>query len=178
MPLLKKVMEEKYGLQSQWNTQEVLGTFGYRVWKTIRRLWPQFQGNIQLKRMATIAQVWCLQGWTLDFRRALNDMEVDRTASLFLVINDFPGTTNTPDKPVWKLHNHVKKIYKKFPRLSVPQHLELADDDELQKLSEAIAAAKTRVEGCSSFLKAAIKLDTLSLIAANPHISIHVYPLL
>ncbi|KAM3320458.1 protein GET4 isoform X1 [Capsicum chacoense] len=53
--------------------------------------------------------------------------------------------------------DHVKKIYKKFPRLSVPQHLELADDDELQKLSEAIAAAKTRVEGCSSFLKAAIK---------------------
>nr|XP_033508654.1 Golgi to ER traffic protein 4 homolog isoform X7 [Nicotiana tomentosiformis] len=31
------------------------------------------------------------------------------------------------------------------------------DDDDLQKLSEAIAAAKTRVEGCSSFLKAAIK---------------------
>uniref|UniRef100_M0ZQC6 Golgi to ER traffic protein 4 homolog n=2 Tax=Solanum TaxID=4107 RepID=M0ZQC6_SOLTU len=53
--------------------------------------------------------------------------------------------------------DRVKKIFKKFPRLSVPQHLELADDDDLQKLSEAIAAAKTRVEGCSSFLKAAIK---------------------
>ncbi|XP_033508652.2 protein GET4 isoform X2 [Nicotiana tabacum] len=34
---------------------------------------------------------------------------------------------------------------------------ETRDDDDLQKLSEAIAAAKTRVEGCSSFLKAAIK---------------------
>ncbi|OIT01943.1 PREDICTED: Golgi to ER traffic protein 4 homolog isoform X1 [Nicotiana attenuata] len=53
--------------------------------------------------------------------------------------------------------DRVRKIYKKFPRLSVPQHLDLADDDDLQKLSEAIAAAKTRVEGCSSFLKAAIK---------------------
>ncbi|XP_055836312.1 protein GET4-like [Solanum dulcamara] len=53
--------------------------------------------------------------------------------------------------------DRVRKIYKKFPRLSVPHHLELADDDDLQKLSEAIAAAKTRVEGCSSFLKAAIK---------------------
>lgn len=73
--------------------------------------------------------------------------------------------------------DRVRKIYKKFPRLSVPQHLELADDDDLQKLSEAIAAAKTRVEGCSSFLKAAIKLDTLSFAAANPHIFIHVYPL-
>ncbi|MCD7446913.1 hypothetical protein HAX54_018884 [Datura stramonium] len=53
--------------------------------------------------------------------------------------------------------DRVRKIYKRFPRLSVPQHLELADDDDLQKLSEAIAAAKTRVEGCSAFLKAAIK---------------------
>ncbi|XP_015060949.1 Golgi to ER traffic protein 4 homolog [Solanum pennellii] len=53
--------------------------------------------------------------------------------------------------------DRVRKIFRKFPRHSVPQHLELADDDDLQKLSEAIAAAKTRVEGCSSFLKAAIK---------------------
>ncbi|KAJ8568385.1 hypothetical protein K7X08_027918 [Anisodus acutangulus] len=53
--------------------------------------------------------------------------------------------------------DRVRKIFKKFPRLSLPQHLELADDDDLQKLSEAIAAAKTRVEGCASFMKAAIK---------------------
>ncbi|XP_060208967.1 protein GET4-like isoform X3 [Lycium barbarum] len=53
--------------------------------------------------------------------------------------------------------DRVRKIFKKFPRLFMPQHLELADDDDLQKLSEAIAAAKTRVEGCASFLKAAIK---------------------
>lgn len=62
--------------------------------------------------------------------------------------------------------DHVRKIYEKFPRPSVPQNLDLADDDDdddMQKLSEAIAAAKTRVECCSSFLKASIKLDTLSL---------------
>ncbi|XP_016537545.1 protein GET4 isoform X2 [Capsicum annuum] len=53
--------------------------------------------------------------------------------------------------------DHVRKIYEKFPRPSVPQNLDLTDDDDMQKLSEAIAAAKTRVECCSSFLKASIK---------------------
>ncbi|XP_075086822.1 protein GET4-like [Nicotiana tabacum] len=56
--------------------------------------------------------------------------------------------------------DRVRKIYEKFPRPSVPQNLDLADDDDdddMQKLSEAIAAAKTRVECCSSFLKASIK---------------------
>lgn len=54
--------------------------------------------------------------------------------------------------------DRVKKIYKKFPQIPVPHHLaDLGDDDDVQKLSEALGAAKTRVEGCSSFLKAAIK---------------------
>ncbi|XXG39811.1 hypothetical protein AAC387_Pa01g0676 [Persea americana] len=50
----------------------------------------------------------------------------------------------------------VRKIYQDFPQISVPQNL-LGDDDDMQKLSEALGAAKTRVEGCSSFLKAAIR---------------------
>ncbi|OAY65681.1 Golgi to ER traffic protein [Ananas comosus] len=49
----------------------------------------------------------------------------------------------------------IGKIYEAFPRISVPQHLE-DDDDDMQKLSEALVAAKVRVESCSSFLKAAI----------------------
>ncbi|KAF4389157.1 hypothetical protein F8388_026886, partial [Cannabis sativa] len=40
-------------------------------------------------------------------------------------------------------------------QIPVPQHL--ADDDDVQQLSEALGAAKTRVDGCSSFLKAAIR---------------------
>ncbi|KAK4349363.1 hypothetical protein RND71_032118 [Anisodus tanguticus] len=42
--------------------------------------------------------------------------------------------------------DHVRKIYEKFPRPSVPQNLDFADDDadNMQKLTEAIAAAKTR----------------------------------
>lgn len=51
--------------------------------------------------------------------------------------------------------DRVREIYKKFPQISVPQHLE--DDDDMQILSDALGAATTRVEGCSSFLKAAIR---------------------
>ncbi|KAH7677717.1 Golgi to ER traffic protein 4 [Dioscorea alata] len=49
----------------------------------------------------------------------------------------------------------LRKIYEAFPKIPVPQHLD--DDDDMQKLSEALVAAKIRVEGCSSFLRAAIK---------------------
>ncbi|CBI31514.3 unnamed protein product, partial [Vitis vinifera] len=64
-----------------------------------------------------------------------------------LVKGKFPYDDNTLDR--------VRKIYKNFPQISVPQQLE--DDDDMQKLSEALGAAKTRVEVCSSFLKAAMK---------------------
>ncbi|EYU42724.1 hypothetical protein ABFS82_13G000400 [Erythranthe guttata] len=66
-----------------------------------------------------------------------------------LVKGKFPYDDDTLDR--------IRKIYKKFPRISVPQHLDLAEDDDMQGLSEALGAAKTRAEGCSSFLKAAIK---------------------
>lgn len=49
----------------------------------------------------------------------------------------------------------VRKIYKEFPRIPVPQ--QLGDLDDVQQLSETLGAAKTCVEGCSSFLKAALK---------------------
>lgn len=53
--------------------------------------------------------------------------------------------------------DYVRTIYKAFPRIPIPQDLEGDDDDEMHKLSEALAAARVRVEGCSSFLRAAIK---------------------
>lgn len=49
----------------------------------------------------------------------------------------------------------VRKIYSEFPQMSMPQNLE--EEDDVQKLTEALGAAKTRVDGCSSFLKAAIR---------------------
>uniref|UniRef100_A0A5B6Z0W7 Golgi to ER traffic protein 4 n=1 Tax=Davidia involucrata TaxID=16924 RepID=A0A5B6Z0W7_DAVIN len=66
-----------------------------------------------------------------------------------LVKGKFPCDDETLDR--------VRKIYKKFPRIPVPQHLDMGGDDDMQQLSEALGAAKIRVEGCSSFLKAAIK---------------------
>ncbi|XP_059628257.1 protein GET4 [Cornus florida] len=73
-------------------------------------------------------------------------------AALFvdtLVKGKFPYDEETLDR--------VRKIFKKFPRIPVPQHLGLGDDDDMQKLSEALGAANIRVDCCSSFLKAAIK---------------------
>ncbi|KAH6774348.1 golgi-to-ER traffic-like protein [Perilla frutescens var. hirtella] len=56
--------------------------------------------------------------------------------------------------------DRIRQIYKKFPRISVPQNLDLADDVDMQQLSETLGAAKTRAEGCSSFLRAALKWST------------------
>ncbi|XP_022748492.1 Golgi to ER traffic protein 4 homolog isoform X2 [Durio zibethinus] len=51
--------------------------------------------------------------------------------------------------------DRVRKIYKVFPQIPLPSNLGV--DDDVQELTEALGAAKTRVEGCSSFLRAAIK---------------------
>ncbi|XP_076955991.1 protein GET4-like [Bidens hawaiensis] len=53
--------------------------------------------------------------------------------------------------------DRIRKIYKKFPRIPVPQNLDLTDDEAIGQLSEIFGAAKIRVESCSAFLKAAIK---------------------
>lgn len=52
--------------------------------------------------------------------------------------------------------DRARKIYEKFPKIPLAA-INLTEDHDIQQLSEAIGAAKTRVEGCSSFLKAAIK---------------------
>ncbi|XP_017700775.2 Golgi to ER traffic protein 4 homolog isoform X2 [Phoenix dactylifera] len=53
--------------------------------------------------------------------------------------------------------DRLRKIYQHFPKIPLPQKLLDDDDDDMQKLSEALMAAKVRVESCSSFLKAAIR---------------------
>ncbi|KAH7536705.1 hypothetical protein FEM48_Zijuj03G0014700 [Ziziphus jujuba var. spinosa] len=52
--------------------------------------------------------------------------------------------------------DRARKICEKFPKIPIAA-LNLTNDQDIQQLSEAIGAAKTHVEGCSSFLKAAIK---------------------
>ncbi|CAL9047386.1 unnamed protein product, partial [Musa banksii] len=67
--------------------------------------------------------------------------------------------------------DRVRKIYDDFPRIPIPQHLE--DDGDMQKLSEALMAAKVRVEGCSSFLRAAIKWSSESGAPKNGSPQLH-----
>nr|POE58461.1 golgi to er traffic protein 4 like [Quercus suber] len=57
--------------------------------------------------------------------------------------------------PIETRADRVRKIYKMFPQIPLPQLL--PDDDEMEQISEALGAAKIRVDGCSSFLKAALK---------------------
>lgn len=71
-------------------------------------------------------------------------------ANLFvdtLVKGKFPYNDDILDR--------LRKIYQAFPQNAVPDHV--GDDDDMQKLSEALGAAKMRVDGCSSFLRAAIR---------------------
>ncbi|KAK7379800.1 hypothetical protein VNO78_34320 [Psophocarpus tetragonolobus] len=66
----------------------------------------------------------------------------------------------------------LKKIYKSFPRVQLPQHL--WDVDDMQQLSENIGTAKTRVEGCSSFLKAAIRWSAENGANSNGSPELHI----
>ncbi|XP_058769990.1 protein GET4 [Vicia villosa] len=66
----------------------------------------------------------------------------------------------------------LRKIYEGFPRVPLPQHL--WDVDDMQQLSENIGNAKTRVEGCSSFLKAAIKWSAEFGTSSNGAPELHI----
>jgi len=44
----RRFIAGKYGLLNHWTTEEVAGTFGCSVWKTIRRLWPHFNNNMSI----------------------------------------------------------------------------------------------------------------------------------
>ncbi|KAG5611993.1 hypothetical protein H5410_023274 [Solanum commersonii] len=76
--------------------EEVAGTFGCSVRKTIRRLWPYLTtcqslvGNglaIYGMRNVSVSQAWSQRGWDLIFRRALNGREIGEIASLLGVLN-------------------------------------------------------------------------------------------
>ncbi|KAA3454067.1 Golgi to ER traffic protein 4-like protein [Gossypium australe] len=51
--------------------------------------------------------------------------------------------------------DRVRKIYEVFPKVPLPSNM--SDDEDVRVFTEALGAAKTRLEGCSSFLRAAIK---------------------
>lgn len=49
MALWKRFIAENYGLQSNWIIEEVNGTFGCSVWKTIRRMWSDFSAKVTFR---------------------------------------------------------------------------------------------------------------------------------
>ncbi|KAG5575347.1 hypothetical protein H5410_055481, partial [Solanum commersonii] len=78
----KRFISGKYGLFNRWTTEEVMGTFGCSVWKTIRRLWTHFKNNI------------CISvGDGRKTQSALNDCEIEEVAKLLGVLNDFLSTS-------------------------------------------------------------------------------------
>ena len=49
IPLWKRLITEKYGLLNQWKMEDVEGTFGCSLSKTVQRLWPKFSTKISYK---------------------------------------------------------------------------------------------------------------------------------
>ncbi|KAK8638809.1 hypothetical protein V6N13_137218 [Hibiscus sabdariffa] len=68
--------------------------------------------------------------------------------------------------------DHVRKIYNVFPKVPLPSNV--PDDDDVRELNEALGAAKTRLEGCSSFLRAAIKWSAEFGASRNGDPQLHV----
>lgn len=64
-----------------------------------------------------VAECWSNHGRNLNFRRCLNDWEVERVASLLNEVKIFAGTTMEPEKLRWRHTTEgsfsVKNVYKR-----------------------------------------------------------------
>ncbi|GMI84856.1 Guided Entry of Tail-anchored proteins 4 [Hibiscus trionum] len=69
--------------------------------------------------------------------------------------------------------DRVRKIYNVFPKVPLPSNV-ADDDDDGRELNEALGAAKTRLEGCSSFIRAAIKWSAEFGASRNGDPQLHV----
>ncbi|KAG6503232.1 hypothetical protein ZIOFF_035543 [Zingiber officinale] len=70
------------------------------------------------------------------------------TAASYSVLNGIPTAVVADLIMVLTSSNldYVRTIYKAFPRIPIPQDLEGDDDDEMHKLSEALAAARILID--------------------------------
>lgn len=60
--------------------------------------------NYNRCRIAILDQMWSTQGCNFNFGRALNGWKVKRVIDFLMVIYDFNGIANTPNRPAWKFH--------------------------------------------------------------------------
>ncbi|XP_070006138.1 uncharacterized protein [Nicotiana sylvestris] len=67
---------------------------------------------------ATVAEVWTNQGWTLTFRRLLNDWEINKLIEFYKNLERFKVTSTAEDRVTWQGNSKgkfsVKAAYKEF----------------------------------------------------------------
>ncbi|KAH0780746.1 hypothetical protein KY290_000344 [Solanum tuberosum] len=94
--LWREVIHKKYGIFSHWCPKTVNTRYGVSIWKSIRALWDVFAGNTELppgnefhrptvSTDASISEVGNQNGWNSNFRRGLNDWEMERLTSFFQI---------------------------------------------------------------------------------------------
>ncbi|WMV24696.1 hypothetical protein MTR67_018081 [Solanum verrucosum] len=100
--LWKRVITSKYGELDGWMTEEANNPYG--------SLFGDLSETSGLFYDRTIADMWALQGWDLNFRRNLNDWEIPRLIEFFKILEAFQGLKNGVDRLWWNGHN--KGAYK------------------------------------------------------------------
>ena len=70
-----------------------------------------------------------LQGWDLNFRRQLNDWEVERVVDLLKEVDTFRGTIMEPDRLRWRHSSEgsftVNKVYKRENSIMQEEELKI-----------------------------------------------------
>ncbi|KAG5631814.1 hypothetical protein H5410_003531 [Solanum commersonii] len=141
MTLWIRFIIEMFGLFNLWTTEEVYRTFGYSVWKIIRRLWLQFNSNISFK-MENAMESTC---WNLTCRRALNDWEVSPSP----MTNLFGSYIASLSKSSVLKGEHLIAFGERRGKAR-PHHLLLERQSEIKKTLVAFFHPKHFSEGSSS----------------------------
>ncbi|WMV34938.1 hypothetical protein MTR67_028323 [Solanum verrucosum] len=100
--LWERVIEAKYIPEDKWMTKEVTTPYGVNLWRSIRNLWDEVKNN---SKQGFIADLWTLQGWNFNFRRHLNDWEVQRVADFLNTVEPFNGLQTGNDVLWWTGNN-------------------------------------------------------------------------
>uniref|UniRef100_A0A0V0I3T7 Putative ovule protein n=1 Tax=Solanum chacoense TaxID=4108 RepID=A0A0V0I3T7_SOLCH len=76
-----------------------------------------------------VSDCWSPQGWNLNFRRHLNDWEVERVVDLLKEVDTFGGTIMEPDRLRWRHSSEgsftVNKLYKREHSIMQQEELKI-----------------------------------------------------
>ena len=62
--LWKELIQNKYGQEDQWCSEEVTETYSVGVWRTIRNLWLAFRDNVRIKVGRGNKALFWKEDWT------------------------------------------------------------------------------------------------------------------